>query len=87
MTLAYHIKDERINAGKASNIQNPGAGKMAQWLKTLAVLPEDPGQHPHGDSEPSVTPAPGDLMPSSDLLGHLARLWCTQSSYGGDFPN
>jgi hypothetical protein len=32
-------------------------------------------QHLHGASKPPVTPAPGDLMPSSDLLGlHQAQI-------------
>jgi hypothetical protein len=29
--------------------------------------------HPHGGSQPSVTPVPKDLIPSSDLQGY-----CTQ---------
>ncbi|CAO2628229.1 hypothetical protein LEMLEM_LOCUS19893, partial [Lemmus lemmus] len=50
-------------------------GKMAQQLRALAVLPEDPGsysrsQHLYFGSQASVTPVPGDLMPSSDLCRH-----------------
>ena len=50
-----------------------GTGEEAQRLKALADRLEDPGfgsQHLHGGSQPSVTPAPGDLTPSSGLFGH-----------------
>jgi hypothetical protein len=43
------------------------AGKMAQWLGTLGDLPEDQkfnSQHPHGNSQLSVTLAPEDPTPS-----------------------
>ena len=32
--------------------------------------PRFSSQHPHGGSQPSVTPAPGNLMPSSGLSWH-----------------
>lgn len=57
-----------------------GAGEMAQQWKALVVLPEDPPsipQHPHGDSEPSVTPVPVALTLSSGPLGHRVRTGCT----------
>lgn len=41
---------------------------MAQLLRTL-TLPEDPGPFPSSHmvgSQPSITPAQGNLMPSSD---------------------
>jgi hypothetical protein len=47
--------------------RNWGAGEMALWLRALAALPEDPGfnsEHPHGSSQLSVTPVPGDRTPS-----------------------
>lgn len=34
-------------------------------------------QHPHGDSELSVTLVSEGPMPSSGLSGHKAHLWCT----------
>lgn len=36
-------------------------------------------QHPHGDSQPSVTAGPGDPRPSSDLASHEAYLWCSHT--------
>lgn len=34
-------------------------------------------QHPNGGSKPSMIPVLGDLMPSSDVQGHLAHIECT----------
>jgi hypothetical protein len=39
-------------------------------------------QHPHGGSQPSETPVSGDLMSSSDLLGHQEIRWCTDIEVG-----
>ena len=53
---------------------------MAQWLRTAAALLEDPGSIPiNGGSQPSVTPIPENMMPSSpsDLRGHQACIWHT----------
>jgi hypothetical protein len=63
-------------------IRNMGerAGEMAQWLRALAVLPEDPGLF--GSSKPSVTPGPGNLMHPSDIFGH-----CTHIKYVGKYPH
>ena len=51
-----------------------GAGEMAQ-----RALAEDPtrfnSQQPHSDLQPSITPVPEDLMPSSDLCEHQACMW------------
>lgn len=49
-----------------------GAGEMAQKLRTLTVLWEDPGliPVPHGGSQPSTAPVPGDLMLFLDFLRH-----------------
>ena len=46
-----------------------GAGEIAQWLRTLATLPEDLGliAGTTGSLQVTVTPVPGDLMPSSGL--------------------
>jgi hypothetical protein len=41
---------------------------MAKWLQALAAFP-GPGldpYHPHGDSQPSLTPVSGDPTPSSN---------------------
>ena len=41
---------------------------MAQQLRALTTIPEDLGSisstHPHGGSQLSITPVPGDLTPS-----------------------
>lgn len=37
------------------------------------------GQHPHGSPQPSITPVPGDLTPSSGVLGHQAHKWYTDT--------
>ena len=51
----------------------PGAEEMTLQLRTLAVLPEDPGfdsQHPCDSTRPSVTIDLGDSTPSFGLHGH-----------------
>ena len=53
-----------------------GAGEMAQWLRALAKDPGFDSQHLHGGSQPSVTPVPGDPMPSSGSCGLQAHTWC-----------
>ena len=53
---------------------------MAQWLKALAVLPDNLVWLPapmSNSTQPSVILAPGDLIPSSGLPGHL----CTHGIY------
>jgi hypothetical protein len=45
-------------------------GEVAQGLRTVAALLEDPNlipQHPHGGSQLSSTPVSGDSTPSSGL--------------------
>lgn len=49
-----------------------GAGEGTWWLKALAILQKGPGfdsMHLNCGSQPSVTPVPEHLMPSSALLG------------------
>lgn len=49
---------------------------MVPKLNTLAAFAEGLGfgfQHPHV-SQPPITPLPGDLLPSSGLLGHSMYL-------------
>jgi hypothetical protein len=61
-------------------------GKMPQLLRVLAALPEDTNSwHPHGISQPSVTPVPGDLMPTSGLHGQQAHM-CLLSIHKGKIP-
>ena len=49
---------------------------MAQWLRTLVGLAEDPvSQYQPGISKPSVIP--GNLTSSSSLLGHQVSMWYT----------
>lgn len=40
-----------------------------QWLRAPAALQRTYGQHAHCSSQPSITPAPEDLTPSSGFLG------------------
>ena len=42
--------------------------------KTLIAAPGFDSQHPHGGSQPSVTPASGHLTPSSALCGHCMQM-------------
>lgn len=74
--LYTHVKEIRGNPW-AKSIGKPlfkncyhWAGEMAQWLR--AVLSENLGgsdsKHPHGGSQPYVTPIPVNLTHSSDLL-------------------
>lgn len=45
---------------------------MGKWLRAL-VLTEDLGSSgPHGSLQLSITPVPGHLMSSFDLLGYQA---------------
>ena len=53
---------------------------MAQWLMALVALAEGLGfgsQHPHGGSQPSLSPVPGNPILSSDLLGYQAYVQYT----------
>lgn len=47
--------------------------ELAQWLRTLVVLPGFDSQHP----QPSVTLVSGDMMPSSGLCRHQVQMWCS----------
>ena len=54
-------------------------------IKSIGCFPIGPGinsQHLHGGSQASVTPVLGNLMPSSDLHGHQAHKWCTDTHAG-----
>lgn len=45
--------------------------RVAQELRALVVLTEDQVWFPaQSSSQPFITPAPGDPMPSSDPSGH-----------------
>ena len=51
---------------------------MAQWLRALTALPETPkfnSQQPHGSSQMSVTPGPGNSIPSHRLM-HICVCVC-----------
>jgi hypothetical protein len=52
--------------------ENQGAGEMAQWLRALVALAEGQldSQHPHGGSQPFITPVSETLMPSFVHCGH-----------------
>ena len=64
------------------------AGEMAPQLRALAAFPEDPDLIPsthNCDSQPSVTPVPGDLTPSSGILVYcmhmMHRHTCRQNTH------
>jgi len=53
------------------------AGEMAQQLRELAALLEDPGPFPALLADLlSVTPVTGDMTPSLGLYGLQACKWC-----------
>ena len=54
-----------------------GHGEMAQWLRALVALAEDPGsvRSTHMMSHKCLLPVPGDLMPSSRLFWHRTCTW------------
>ena len=63
------------NAYKYTHKANPWeAGEMAQQLRALAALIEDPGSIP---STHRAALVPGNPMPSSDSRGHQAHMWFT----------
>ena len=58
---------------------NNRSRQMAQQSKTLALAEDQTSnsQQPHGGSQLSITPVPGDPMLPSDLLWHQACMWHT----------
>lgn len=62
-----------------------GAGEMAQCLRALGCSsrPRFNSQHPHHSLRQFITPISGDLMPSSDHVGHQASTWYTDSEHSG----
>ena len=64
------MSQNKIRAKEAS------AGEMAQQLRALAALPED-WLLTQKLTAICIAPVPGDLVPSSDLLGHQAHMWYT----------
>jgi hypothetical protein len=67
-----------INKSIFKNIIH-GTGEMAQQLKALVTLAEEPAldfQYPNGSSQLSVTPVSRDLMPSSGLCRHQVHALC-----------
>lgn len=55
---------------------------MAQLSRAVVVLTKDLSLTPrthvvvYNSPQFEVTPVPGDLMPSSDFLGHQVHTWC-----------
>jgi hypothetical protein len=41
--------------------------ELERWLYSYCRIPDFSSQYPHDSSKPSITPVPGDLMPSSGL--------------------
>lgn len=55
-----------------------GIGELAQWLEEhLFLLQKVLGSIP--SSQPSITPAPGNQAPSSDLSRHCGIYACTET--------
>jgi hypothetical protein len=44
-------------------------------------------QHPHGPSQPSVTPFPGDPVPSSGLYGHCTHIVYKHTGRQGNYTH
>lgn len=63
-------KKQKTEANRKTN-QKPKVGteEMAQWLRAFEC--GFSSQHTHGGLYSSVTPVPGDLVPSSGLLQAL----------------
>jgi hypothetical protein len=53
------------------------SGEMAQQVKALAVLSEDPGLIDSTCMAGTVNPVPGHLVLASGLQGHQAHKWYT----------
>lgn len=60
---------------------------MIQQLGALATLTEDPGSVPNTHNCLYVTPAPGDLTPSSGFCRHEASTWYTDMHTGKDYTH
>lgn len=59
-----------------SNNKNPEWNSSV--LKSTCCFPRGPeldSQHPYSSSQTSLTPVPGDLMPSSGFHRHQAHMW------------
>lgn len=56
-----------------------GAEKKVQQLRALIALPEDPRSpsSTHMPAQPSVTPVPGNLLPSSGFSEYQSCTWNT----------
>jgi hypothetical protein len=63
MSMHKNNKNNKLHL-KKNNPTYTWAGELAQWFNF---------QSPEGSSQPSVTLVPGDLTPSSDLLGNQAH--------------
>lgn len=55
---------------------------MAQWLRALSALPEDPHSIPTCILQLSIVPNPGDLMPSLGFQGHQVHIQYTDIRAG-----
>ena len=71
---------ERQNKGSYFRVR-----EMAEWLRALAVLSEDPGSVPGNHIRAHNHSNPEDLMPSSDFCRQcmyvVQRLQCRQNTY------
>jgi hypothetical protein len=55
----------------STEIQRFGGPRDGSAVKNIYCSCRGPGsQHPHGGSQPFVSPVPGNLTSSSDLFGH-----------------
>ena len=67
---------------KISNQRGRRDGSIAKCTCCSRGLPRFTFQHPHGGSQESGTPVLGNLIPSSDFLGHQACMWHTHIHAG-----
>jgi hypothetical protein len=50
-----------------------GAWKVVKRTDCSCRGPRLGSQHPHGSPQLSLTPVPGDMMPSTGLCGHASK--------------
>ena len=64
------------------SLKNVCLMRLERWLSCSSRWPRFHSQHPHNGSQPSVTPVPGNLTPSSDLFGHQKHTLYTDIDAG-----
>ena len=65
-----HAHKERKKGGGRKEKGGWKDGSVFKCICCSSIGPRFNSQHLHDNSELSITPIPGDLMPSSGFLGH-----------------